>query len=312
MTMPLDPDFSPGTVVTGKWKQGKYVILRTLGKGANGIVYLVQREPGGGRYALKMGFNGVDLQSEINVLTSLESRYSQAGHKSASYLKEVDDYRINGIDIPFYVMKYVRGEPIHHFIQKHGSDWITITGLRLLKKLAELHRLGYIFCDLKPQNVLVTRYGEVELIDYGGVSPVGRSAKQFTEWYDRGYWNAGSRVADPEYDVFSFALLLIHLLEGDELQRLAGEGLPQLRGMGPLTALIQRSERLSPYKGWLAQAVQGKFENAEIAFLHWKKHVYGPVKRQRESRSEPAPRWLIPSFALSALIMAGAIMFLFR
>lgn len=312
MTMPLGPDFSPGTVVTGKWKQGKYVILRTLGKGANGIVYLVQREPGGGRYALKMGFNGVDLQSEINVLTSLESQYSQAGRESASYLKEVDDYRINGTDIPFYVMKYVRGEPIHHFIRKHGSDWITITGLRLLKKLAELHRMGFIFCDLKPQNVLVTRYGEVELIDYGGVSPAGRSAKQFTEWYDRGYWNAGSRVADPGYDVFSFALLLIHLLEGDELQRLAGESLPQLRGMGPLSVLIQRSERLSPYKGWLGQAVQGKFESAEMAFLHWKKHVYGPVKRQSESRSEPAPRWLIPSFALSALIMAGAIMFLLR
>ncbi|MCM3786509.1 serine/threonine protein kinase [Neobacillus mesonae] len=312
MTMPLDPDFSPGMVITGKWKQNKYVILKMLGKGANGIVYLVQREPGGGRYALKMGFNGVDLQSEINVLTSIEKQYSQYERKNSSYLKEVDDYRINGTDIPFYVMKYVRGEPLHHFIRKHGSDWIALTGLRLLKKLAELHRLGWVFCDLKPQNVLVTSYGEVELIDYGGVSPVGRSAKQFTEWYDRGYWNAGSRVADPKYDVFSFALLLIHLLEGDELKRLAGDGLPQLRGMGSLTSLIQRSERLSPYKSWLKLAVQGKYDNAEVAFSSWKKQIYGPAKKERESKLEPAPRWLIPSFALSALIMAGAILLMLR
>lgn len=313
VTMPLGPDFTPGTVVTGKWKHNKYVIQRVLGKGANGIVYLVQREPGGGRYALKMGFNPLDLQSEINVLTSLEKKDLLAGGSGiSSYLKEVDDYQVGGSEIPFYVMTYVRGDPLHLFIRKSGPDWTMLVGLRLLKKLAELHRLGYIFCDLKPQNVLVSSYGEVELIDYGGVSPVGRSVKQFTEWYDRGYWNAGSRVADQKYDVFSFALLLIHLLEGEELRRITGESLPQLRGIPSLLTIIQKSERLAPYRIWLQKAIQGHYDDAEDAFFSWKKHVYRSKNRPKNTSSESTLGWLIPSFALSALIMAGAVMLMLR
>ncbi|MBD7970902.1 serine/threonine protein kinase [Paenibacillus gallinarum] len=315
MTMPLDPDLTPGTVVTGKWKNNKYIIQRVLGKGANGIVYLVQREPGGGRYALKMGFNPLDLQSEINVLTSLAKKDHLAGGNGfSSYLKEVDNYQAGDSEISFYVMTYVRGEPLHLFIRKNGPDWTMLVGLRLLKKLAELHRLGYIFCDLKPQNVLVSSYGEVELIDYGGASPVGRSVKQFTEWYDRGYWNAGSRVADQKYDVFSFALLLIHLLEGEELRRITGDSLPQLRGIPLLLTVIQKSERLAPYRSWLQKAIQGYYDDAEDAFYSWKKHVYrlksGP--KNASSESTPTPGWLIPSFALSALIMAGAVMLMLR
>ena len=46
------------------------------------------------------------------------------------------------------------------------------------------------------ENVIVADYGHVELVDYGGVTAVGKSIRQFTEIYDRGYWNAGSRAAD--------------------------------------------------------------------------------------------------------------------
>ena len=111
-------------------------------------------------------------------------------------------------------MRYVRGEALHHFIRRQGTDWTLLVGLRLLQKLAQLHQAGWVFGDLKPQNVLVSDYGQVELIDYGGVTSIGRSVKQFTEWYDRGFWNGGSRTADGTYDVFAFALLLIHVLEG--------------------------------------------------------------------------------------------------
>ena len=49
-------------------------------------------------------------------------------------------------------------------------------GLRLLQKLAQLHQAGWVFGDLKPQNVLVSDYGQVELIDYGGVTSIGRAS----------------------------------------------------------------------------------------------------------------------------------------
>lgn len=112
MTTLSDASFPPGTVITGKWNRSRYTIRKLLGKGANGIVFLVQRGENGKHYALKMGFDPVDLQSEINVLKSFQlQRNHEALRQSGipSYLKDVDDYAIRGRDIPFYVMRYVRG-----------------------------------------------------------------------------------------------------------------------------------------------------------------------------------------------------------
>ena len=79
---------------------------------------------------------------------------------------------------------------------------------------------------------MVSAYGSVELIDYGGVSPFGR-VKQFTEWYDRGYWNAGSRTGDISYDLFSFAVMCIGLLDEKSLREASCQ-LPQTRSVADL------------------------------------------------------------------------------
>lgn len=311
MTTLSDASFPPGTVITGKWNRSRYTIRKLLGKGANGIVFLVQRRENGKHYALKMGFDPVDLQSEVNVLKSFQlQRKHEALQQSGipSYLKEVDDYSVEGRDIPFYVMRYVRGEAFHHFIRRQGTEWTIVVGLRLLQKLSQLHQAGWVFGDLKPQNVLVTDYGQVELIDYGGVTSMGRSVKQFTEWYDRGFWNAGSRAADGTYDIFAFALLLIHVLEGEELKRLAAEGLPQLRSVNQLVALVMRSERMKPLQSWTVQALRGQFPDAEQAIRGWKEMMARPSKLRRSSRST-TPGWLKSAFAISIIILIVALIY---
>jgi serine/threonine-protein kinase len=309
-----DASFPPGTVITGKWNRSRYTIRKLLGRGANGVVFLVQRGENGKQYALKMGFDPIDLQSEINVLKSFQlQRNHEALRQSGipSYLKDVDDYAVRGRDIPFYVMRYVQGEALHHFIRRQGTDWTLLVGLRLLQKLAQLHQAGWVFGDLKPQNVLVSDYGHVELIDYGGVTSIGRSVKQFTEWYDRGYWNAGSRTADASYDVFAFALLLIHILEGDALKSLAADGLPQLRNVSQLVRLAERSERMEPFRHWITRALQSQFKDADAAAKAWKELMARPVPMRRRSRRR-TPRWLKNAFALSVILLIGVVIYALR
>lgn len=303
MTTLSNSGYPPGTVITGKWRKSRYIVERMLGKGANGRVYLVQRPGRSERYALKMGFDTLDLQSEINVLHTLKEQMAD------QYLVEADDHQDSHGETPFYVMRYIEGSQLQRFIRSRGTEWLGLVGLKLLEKLTVLHQSGYIFGDLKPENVIVSAYGHVELIDYGGVGAVGRSVKQFTEWYDRGYWNAGSRTGDESYDLFSFAVMCIQLLD-EEALKTASAQLPQVRSAVDLQVALRKSAQLRPYAGWLSKALAGEFADSREALNDWKSRVYAPTRWNRGQGN--TPRWLKNSFVISLIILGCAVYLFLR
>ncbi|GIO88245.1 putative serine/threonine-protein kinase YabT [Paenibacillus faecis] len=307
MTTSSKGSLAPGTVVTGRWKGRRYAIQRLLGQGANGVVYLVKQVDSAKLYALKMGFDTVDIQSEVNVLKALQRQRYRRGvtGRDISYLVEVDDYSFQGREIPFYVMRYVKGEPLRAFLAKRGGAWLGIAGLHLLRQLRQLHDSGWVFGDLKPENVLVSPYGEVELIDYGGVSGIGRSVKQFTEWYDRGYWGAGGRTAEPSYDWFSFAVVCIHLLAEGPLKRAATQ-LPQTRSLNDLTAILRAEPALAPFREWLERALAGRFKDTAEACELWRELATAAFGRRRKPKGQ-TPRWMLGAFAVSLTLLVCAL-----
>lgn len=303
MTTLSNSGYPPGTVITGKWRKSRYIVQRMLGKGANGRVYLVQRPGRTERYALKMGYDTLDLQSEINVLNALKEQMK------VPYLVEADDHQDSGGEVPFYVMRYVEGSQLQRFIRSRGREWLGLVGLKLLERLSVLHHSGYIFGDLKPENIIVSAYGQVELIDYGGVSAVGRSVKQFTEWYDRGYWNAGSRTGDEGYDLFSFAVMCIQLLDEEALKTAASQ-LPQVRHVSDLQVALRKSPQFRPYASWLSKALAGEFADSREAVNYWRSRVYSPSRW--DGGNAKTPRWLRNSFVMSLIILGCAIYLLLR
>ncbi|CAG5088862.1 Serine/threonine protein kinase [Thermobacillus xylanilyticus] len=295
---------APGTVITGKWNRGRYRVERLLGEGANGKVYLVEHSRR--LYAMKVGGDAVDLQSEINVLRSLASRR----RRTEPFLLAVDDYvHRDGKEYPFYIMRYVRGSVLHEYLQREGADWFPLVGYNLLGKLAELHEAGFVFGDLKRENVLVGSYGRVELVDYGGATAIGKSVRQFTELYDRGYWNAGSRTAEGTYDLFSFAVLCLHLFEGRRLLQLTKTLLPQNRSPADLIRLTTGHPALKPFAGWLARALGGEFASAREGAAAWQRIMYGGgVKPARRRRSTAG--WAAGLFACTMIALAAAIVWM--
>lgn len=301
---------SPGTLITGRFKGSRYVIQRLLGQGANGVVYLVNKVGSGKQYALKMGFDNIDIQSEINNLKALHKQGKKQataviGSEALPYLLEVDDYIAQEGTIPFYVMRYIKGKALRAFLVHRGSKWMRVAGYSLLRKLQQLHAAGWVFGDLKPENIIVSSYGEVELIDYGGVSAIGRSVKQYTEWYDRGFWNSGSRVAEPSYDWFSFAVITLHMLAEPSLKRMA-EQLPQTRSTGDLMSIIDSEPELHPYKTWLMKAIHGQFHSTNEACQLWKEQILlTSVKPRHKERN--TPRWMLGAFVASLVFLLGAV-----
>lgn len=303
MATSVEPRLAQGTVIAGKWNQHRYRIERLLGEGANGRVYLVERDRTW--YAFKVGSDAVDLQSEVNVLKSLALRQ----RSEEKFLVDVDDYTgADGLEHPFYVMRYVRGASLSDYLNREGADWFPLVGFHLLNKLAALHGSGWVFGDLKLENVLVGDYGRAQLVDYGGVSEIGKSVRQFTEIYDRGYWSAGSRTADPQYDLFSYAVLCVQLFEGRRLGELTRTILPQNRVSEELMKLIQGNPALKPFAGWLRKALQGAHADSRQAAAAWQRLAHRPGKRRRSA----APRWMRRLLVVSALLFAVSMIWLIR
>ncbi|RKP45412.1 serine/threonine protein kinase [Cohnella endophytica] len=285
-----------GTEIRGRWNGKQYRLERLLGLGSNGHVYLASSGIGyRSACAVKLGFETSELQGEANILASLDS--SEKGR--VPFLLDVDDAVIDGKNIPYYVMRYIPGSPIQAYLRQHGPQWLGVVGFRLLERLAQLHEAGWAFGDIKSDNVLVGEYGRVELVDYGGASAIGRSVRQFTEIYDRGYWFAGSRIADPAYDHFSVAMLWLHALEGKRLVQLTRTLLPQNRHPRELMKLVRSNARLAPLESWMEKALNGKFENTKEASEEWRS-VFRSSQRLK-APEDRVPRWM-------AGLLGGAIL----
>jgi serine/threonine-protein kinase len=241
----------PGTLIRGKWHHCRYRIVRLLGRGANGDVYLA--ESAGGRVALKIGRENLSMTSEVNVLKAFSK---VQGNVLGPSLIDVDDWVTVGITRPFYVMEYLHGQPLLSFIRARGEEWIGILTVQLLADLDRLHRAGWVFGDLKPDNLLVVGPPpRVRWLDVGGITLIGRSVKEYTEFFDRGYWGLGSRKAEPSYDLFATAMIMMNAGYPQRFDR-KKEGARQLR------EALYASPFLRRYRGVIAAALEGRYPDA--------------------------------------------------
>jgi serine/threonine-protein kinase len=282
-------------VFKGKWNGNVYRLERLLGAGSNGQVWLASR--GGVPCALKLGLDAADLQGETNILAALE----RGGRNRTPYLLDADDARLGGQDIPFYAMRYVPGMPVRQFVRRRGPRAVAAAGSHLLDRLAELHEAGWVFGDLKCDNVLVAPGGQVTLVDYGGATRIGRSVRQFTEIYDRGYWRAGNRTAEPAYDWFSAAVLWVHALDGDRLMRLTRTLPPQNRHPRELLRLVHTHPYLRHMEIWMRMALEGRFSDTREATRRWREQAV----RLDHAAPDGIPGWMA-GMAAATLVLGAA------
>jgi serine/threonine-protein kinase len=242
---------NPGTVIIGKWHQNKYTIVKELGFGANGIVYLAEHNRA--RVALKMSDNGISITSEVNVLKSFAK---VQGSPLGPSLLDVDDWQSNRGNVSFYVMEYIHGPNLLSFIGQKGKSWTVVLLLQLLNDLEVLHQNGWVFGDLKPENLIVTGPpSRIRCIDVGGTTIQGRGIKEFTEFYDRGYWGVGSRKAEPSYDLFAVGMVMLNTAYPNRFSKKSG-GIAQLR------EAIRQKPELIPFERVIVRALEGGYRSA--------------------------------------------------
>lgn len=268
-------NISPGTVIYGKWHNNAYTIIRKIGEGAVGTVYLC--ESAGDRGALKISEQSHSMTVEVNVLKSLEK---VQGNRLGPSLLDVDDWETpQGRSYSFYVMEYLEGKNIAQFIKRNGIEWLGVFLFQLLDQLSQLHKQGWVFGDLKIDNLIVVHSPpKVRFIDVGGTTRIGRSIKEYTEFYDRGSWGLGTRKAEPSYDLFALAMVFLHLFYPHEFPKKNDEGKTLLKRLNNIQAL-------APYRLPLQKAILGRYHTCTEMKRELTNVLY---KRKKSQQSQPS------------------------
>jgi serine/threonine protein kinase len=282
----------PGDKFAAIWSRTTITVEAFVGEGANGSVYLARSADGPSYCALKIGNDIMGLQSEINALRAV------GGEAPALLL--ADDGEVRGVVFPFYLMPFVDGISLRRRLAQRPGARVPHTafagwGERILGQLCRLHSAGWVFGDMKPDNIMISPQGHVRFVDYGGATRFGQSVKQFTEFYDRGYWKAGGRKAEPAYDLFAFAVVMLEAADQGNGIHAAANG--KRRDRSALLLLVEHMPHLGAYKKPLKGMIRSEYGTAEEALQAWRAAAAMPVAVPAPAEGERWPAlWFAGAF----------------
>jgi serine/threonine protein kinase len=155
----------------------RYAVLESLGGGGFGTVSVVRDRLLGRKVAHKtihprQGTSLAAINPELVHLFLDEVQIaSQLAHPA---IPLVHDVGVTALGVPFFTMRYVRGQTLEGIIERHLDDdpaWSRIRIVRILVEVCDAldyaHSKDVLHRDVKPLNVLIGRFGEVSLIDWG-------------------------------------------------------------------------------------------------------------------------------------------------
>ncbi len=208
----------PNTTLQG----GKYRIERFLGQGGFGITYLATLVSSNRQVAIKELFIGGSGQA-INdrrgnqVVVTNSANQASFNQQKAKFKKEA--LRLANLNHPhlvkvheffeengtaYYVMDYIEGESLRTKLNREGvlSENLVLKYLQqLLPALEVAHKQSIWHLDIKPENIMVDRYGHVYLIDFGANKHIEQNSTLTTSLalaYTRGY--CPPELADLTYE----------------------------------------------------------------------------------------------------------------
>ena len=219
---------------------GHYKILRRLGKGGMGVVFLALRNDDVFHkvVALKVIGDVADSPEMDLVQRFKQERQILAGLDHPNIARILDGGNTND-GRPFYVMEYIPGSPIDEYCAQMNVD--VPTRVRMMAQVCDavdyLHANAIAHRDIKPQNILVTIDGRVKLVDFGiakietvrgvlGSAPRAEPTMIMTPGYASPEQIAGDS-SGKSGDVYSVAAVLYQLLTG-RLPHAGSDGRPDL------------------------------------------------------------------------------------
>src|SRR5688572_1686223 len=221
------PGPAPGAALDDDF--GRYRILKSLGEGGMGTVFLAeQREPIRRRVALKVVKLGMNTAGVLARFANERQALAMMDHPN---IAKIFDAGATGRGRPYFVMEYIEGAPITQYCDRERmtTKERIVLFLAVCRGVQHAHQKGVIHRDLKPSNVLVMEQDGApvpKVIDFGIATATDKWAVEKTLLTKFGQIMGTPEYASPEQadtitgdidersDVYSLGVLLYELLIG--------------------------------------------------------------------------------------------------
>ena len=198
---------------------GRYEIIEELGKGGMGKVYRVEDKKIQEEVALKL--IKPEIASDKKTIERFSNELKMArkiAHRNVCKMYDLGEEK----GAHYITMEYVPGQDLRGLIKQTGQLAVGTTiniAKQFCEGLSEAHKLGVVHRDLKPQNIMIDKEGNVRIMDFG----IARSLKA------KGITGAGVMIGTPEYmspeqvegketdqrsDIYSLGVILYEMVTG--------------------------------------------------------------------------------------------------
>lgn len=204
----------------------KYRVVNPLGTGAGSTILLISDKTAGGkRYALKV-VKRQDADDDI-YLDQARVEYEAAQKLKHPAIARIYDlrvkrswFRVSGIEL---LMEYVDGKTLDE-IEGPTMGQLVLVFNQVASALTHMHRRGVYHGDLKPSNIMLSKSGQVKLIDFGTAWVRGQEKNrvQGTPQF-MAPEQVSEKVVDERTDIYNLGATMYRMFTG----RFAQQGLPK-------------------------------------------------------------------------------------
>ena len=200
--------------ISRRMQAAGYKMLKPIGEGTYGAVWLAQENATGVKVAIKFFAHGAGhrwemLQEEVKQLAALDAA------QGIIHLK----YAVADAEPPYYVMSYAEGGSLAQRLEKGPlpvSEALAIFQ-DIVQALAYVHAHGIRHCDLKPGNILLDRLGKPLVADFGQAHLSNDATPALGTFFYMAPEQAdlGTQIPDTRWDVYGLGALFYAMLTGE-------------------------------------------------------------------------------------------------
>lgn len=199
----------------------RYQIFSTIATGGMAVVYSAQDLMLERKVALKI------LKKELSGDQAFQNKFRAEARASAKLthpnIITTFDFGFDG-DRLYIVMEFIDGTDLKSIIKENHNGLDLPQAMKYIRQaasgLAYAHKSGYVHCDIKPQNMLVSRNGVLKITDFGiarALDTISRDERYDVVWGSPYYFSpeqASGMAPSPATDIYSLGVIAFEILTG--------------------------------------------------------------------------------------------------